>query len=85
MSFARNFCNKYKKQLLDTGLDVLKNASKKVVHKATEKTTKFTGNKFANKIGKLKHVINENPRNVEKIIMSPEKREQVLNELRQVL
>ena len=30
LSFAR----KYKKQLLDTGLDSLKTASKKVVHKA---------------------------------------------------
>ena len=32
LSFAR----KYKKQLLDTGLDSLKTASKKVVHKSSE-------------------------------------------------
>ena len=29
LSFARNLSNKYRKQLLDTGLDALKAASKK--------------------------------------------------------
>ena len=38
LSFAR----KYKKQLFDTGLDAVKTASEKVVHKAGE----FIGNKF---------------------------------------
>ena len=32
LSFARSFSNRYKKQLLDEGLDALKYASKKVVH-----------------------------------------------------
>ena len=32
LSFARNFSNRYKKQLLDEGLVALKYASKKVVH-----------------------------------------------------
>ena len=36
LSFARNFPNKYRKQLLDTGLYNLKTAFKKVVHKASE-------------------------------------------------
>ena len=40
MSFTKNISNKYGKQLLDTatktGLDALKSASKKVVHKAAE-------------------------------------------------
>ena len=44
LSFAR----KYKKQLLDTGLDSLKTTSKKVVHKAGE----FLGNKIANAVAK---------------------------------
>ena len=35
-----------------TGLDVLKPASKKVIHKAAEPTGEFTGNKIADKIGK---------------------------------
>ena len=53
-------------------------ASKKVVHK----TGKFSGNKIADavaksnddKIVKPKHVIDEHPRNVEQIIIPPEKR-----------
>ena len=56
---------KYKKQLLDTGLDALKTASKKVVHEVAEATGEFIGNKIADKIVKPKHVIDENPRNVE--------------------
>ena len=44
LSFAR----KYKKQLLDTGIDSLKIASKKVVHKAGE----FLGNKIADPVTK---------------------------------
>ena len=44
LSFAR----KYKKQLLDTGLDSLKTTSKKVVHKSGE----FLGNKIANAVAK---------------------------------
>ena len=84
-SFTRNFSIEYKKQLLDTGLDALKTASKKVVPKAAKETSESIGNKIADKIVKPKHVINENPRNVEKIIIPPEKREEVLNESRQVL
>ena len=41
--FARNFSKKYRKQLLDAGLDSLKTYSKTVVHKAGE----FLGNKIA--------------------------------------
>ena len=65
LSFAR----KYKKQVLHTGLDSLKNSSKKVVYKTGE----FLGNKIAYKIVKPKHVIDENPRNVEEIFIVPEK------------
>ena len=40
--FGRNLSNKYGRQLLDTatksGADVLKSASKRVVHKAAEAT-----------------------------------------------
>ena len=84
-----SFVRKYKKQLLDTGLDALKTASKKLVHK----TGDFLGDKFTDavakssedKILKPEHVINENPRNVEEKIIPPEKRDEILNELRQVL
>ena len=79
---TRNISNKYKRQLLDT--DSLKTASKKVVHKAAEAIGEFIGVKIADKIVP-KHVIDENPRNVEEIIIPPEKREEMLNELRQIL
>ena len=65
LSFVR-IC---KKQLLETGLDALKTASKKVVHKKGE----FLGNKITGKIVKPKHVIDGSPRNFEEIIIPPEK------------
>ena len=43
LPFARNLYNKYKNQLLDTGLDLLKTVSKKEAHK----TGQFLGNKIA--------------------------------------
>ena len=67
--------------LLNTGLDALKTASKKVVQKAAKATGKFIGNKIADKIVKP----DKNPRNVEEIVIPPEKRKKILNELRQVL
>ena len=77
LSFARNFSNKYRKQLLDTGI----NPSKKVVDKAAEATGEFIGNKIAgtvakskdDKIVKQKSTIDENSRNIEEIIILPEK------------
>ena len=56
LSFARKLSNKYVKELLDnaakTGLDALKPASKKVIHKAAEPTGEFIRNKIADKIVK---------------------------------
>ena len=63
--FLRNF--------LDTGQDALKTAYKKVVHKAAKATGQCIGNEIADKIVKPKHVIDENPRNFEEIIIPPEK------------
>ena len=85
LSFARNLSNKSRKQLLDAGLDALKTASKKVVNKTVERTCKFLGKKVAEKIVKTKHLIDENPRNIEEIIILSEKRKEILNESRQVL
>ena len=51
------------------------------VHKATEATGEFTGNKIADKIVKP----NRNPRNFKEINISPRKREEIFDELRQVL
>ena len=71
LSFARNLSNKYGKQLLNTGIDVLKTATKKVAHKAAEATGDFIGIKIADKIVKP----------VEEIIIPPEKREEILKHL----
>ena len=43
------------------------------------------GNKIADKIVKPKPLPAESSRNVKEIIILPEKREEILNELRQVL
>ena len=52
------YLKKYGKQLLDTatetGLDALKTASKKVVHKAAEPTGEFIGDKITDKIVRAK-------------------------------
>ena len=63
LSFAR----KYRTELLDTGLDAVKTASGKVVHKAADRTSKCIGNEIAVAVAKLygdKIVTDENPRNV---------------------
>ena len=57
-----------------TRLDTLKTASKKVVHKTPEATGELIGNKIAGEIVKAKSVPDENSRNVEDIVISPEKR-----------
>ena len=64
------FVTKYKKQLLDTGLDSLKTASKKVVQKASE----FLGTKIANAVTKSNKdkIVKQEP--AEEIIIPPEKR-----------
>ena len=58
---------------MDTGLDALKTDFKKVVHKAAEATGEFIRNKTADKIVKIKQVIDENPRSVEQISIPPTK------------
>ena len=69
----QKFSNNIKK-LLDTGLDALKYASKKLVHKAAGRTVKFLANNTAKKAVKLTHVTDKSPRNVEEIIIDQEKK-----------
>ena len=69
--FLKNYLTYIKKQLLDTRLDSLKSVSSKVVHKTSESL----GNKIANVVTNL----------YEEIIVLPEKREEILKELRQLL
>ena len=89
LSFGRNVSHKYRRQILDTatktGLEALKTATKNVAHKVAEAAEEFIGNKIANKIVKPKPVPDETSRNVEEIIIPPEQREEIWNELRQVL
>ena len=66
-------------------LDALKTVTKKVSHKAAEATGEFIWCKIANEIVKPKPVVDLSSRNVEEIIIPQEQREEILNELRQVL
>ena len=70
-----------KKQLLDTGLDAVKTASKKLVHKAGE----FIGNKIADAVTKSNDDNIGKPELVEEIIIPLEKRDEILNKLRKIL
>ena len=64
-----SFSRKYKKQLLDTGLDAVKSASKKVLHKASN----FIGNKIADTVTKSKNDKTVKQEPVEEIIIPPNK------------
>ena len=68
------FVRTYKKQLLDTGLDSLKTASKKVVHKTGE----FIGSKIADAVYKSNEDNIEKQESVQEIIIPPEKRNRIL-------
>ena len=78
MSFARKFGDRYGKKLMDTatktGMDAAKNVSKRVVQD-------LIGNKIADKItsiGKPK----EKTKKVEEIYIPPEKRQQIIDDLK---
>ena len=82
LSFARKFGDKYGKKLMDTatknGMDAAKIASKRVAQKTAEATGDLIRNKIADKItsiGKPK----EKP---EEIYIPPEKRQQIIHDLR---
>ena len=75
--YVKAFTRKYKKQILDKGLD----ASKKVVHKAGE----LIGNKIADTVIKPNDDNIEKQETVEEITNPPEKTEEILNKLRRVL
>ena len=87
LSFARKFGDKYGKNLMDaatkTGIDAAKNASKRVVQKTAEATWDLIGNKIADKItsvGKSKE--KEKTNQTEEIYISPEKRQQIIDDLK---
>ena len=65
-----------------TRLDALKTASKKVVRKTAEATGEYIENETTDKTVEPKPVPDESSRNVEEIVIPPEKREEILNEIR---
>ena len=86
MSFSRKLSDKYEKEILGTatktGLDVVKPASKKVVHKTAEVARELIGNKIAKKTVKPQSMFNINLENVDEKGISSKKRQELLNNLR---
>ena len=87
LPLARKCGDKYGKKLMDTatktGIDAAKTASKRVVQKTAEATGDLIGNKIADKItsiGKSKE--KEKPKETEEIYIPPEKRQQIIDDLR---
>ena len=87
LSFARKFGDKYGKKLMDTaaktGIDEAETVSKRVVHKTVETAGDLMGNKIADKftsLGKTKSKEKEEER--QEIYISPEKRQQIIDDLR---
>ena len=70
---------------IKTGTDAAKTASKKVVQKTSEATGDLIGNKIADKItslGKPKSNGIENAKEKQEIYIPPEKRQQIIDDLR---
>ena len=89
MTFARKFRDKYSKKQIDTatktGIDAAKTASKRVVQKTAETTGDLTGNKIADKItsvGKTREKEKDNTNKPEEIYIPPEKRQQIIDDLK---
>ena len=87
LSFARKFDDKYGKKLMDTAtktiIDAERTAYKRVVQKTAEATGDLIGNKMADKItsiGKPKE--KEKTKKTEEICIPPEKRQQIIDNLR---
>ena len=85
--FAKKFGDKYGKKLMDiatkSGIDAAKTASRRVVQKTGEAAGYFIGNKIAEKItsiGKSKE--KEKTKKAEEIYVPPEKRQQIIDDLR---
>ena len=82
--------SKYDKKIIDTtkkqGSEFAKTAGKKIVQRSAKATGDLIANKIANEItslGKSKNKEKENETNQEEaIIIPPEKRQQIINDLR---
>ena len=98
LSFAKNMgkslTNKYSQKLLDSAkksiTDAIKTVSKRTIQKTAEATGDLIGNKIADKIPSISKKPSNNNDGVEltthkKRYISPEERQQIINELRLVL
>ena len=79
--------SKYGKKIIDKtkkqGSEFAETAGKRIVQKSVEPTGDLIGNKIADKITSLgKSKSKENEANEEEIIIPPEKRQQIINDLR---
>ena len=88
LSFAREFEDKYGKKLMDTatktGIDAAKTVSKKLVQKIAEATGNSIRNNIADQItslGKTKSKKKEKEEERQEIYISPEKRQQIIDDL----
>ena len=98
MSFTKNIGNKYSQKSFDTArkstTEAIKTASKRAVQKIAEATADLIGNKIADKITSIsKKSVKEIPNNDDedaeiathkKRYISPEERQQIIDELRLV-
>ena len=87
LSFARKFGDKYCIRLMDTatktGMDAAKTASKRVVQKTAEATGDLIGNKIVDIITSIcKPKEKEKTKEIEEIYIQPEKRQQIIDDLR---
>ena len=87
LSFAKRFGDNYGKKLMNTatktGIDAAKTATKRVVQKTVEATGDMIGNEIAEKItslGKTDDKEKEDERH--EIYIPPEKRQQIIDDLR---
>ena len=65
-----------------TGIDATKSASKRVVQKTAEATADLIGKKIADKITLIGKPKEKETEEIEGIYIPPEKRQQIINDLR---
>ena len=65
-----------------TGIDAAKTASKRVVQKTAEATGDLIGNKIADKITSIGKPKEKKTKEIEEIYIPPEKRQQIIDDLR---
>ena len=89
LSFAKKIGNRYGKKIMDnatkTGMDAAKITSKRIVQKTAEATRDLIGNQIVDKItsiGKPKEKEKGKPKETEEIYIPPEKRQEILDDLR---